>query len=365
MKLTPDDLDLLEPAAWASYVDADDAALEAKRLLRTFESGVAVPALLTPDEFEGVDPARTVYSVERTGEWSIVARVPNLEESFAWLVPEGEADRSVSGVLADVSHAHGTAPQPWEASAIQCFVDCLHVRNEHPLGTETGLVFLHDPLLEGVRRGQPLLPTSLTEVTVDGRHVGGHARHAVHTVAFMAAAASEYLAAGSSAAPFRALLPCDGEPLLAVARARALRIVLGHIFDAFGIDRGALEIWGFVGGTLPSPHRATHQIRLTLGCAAAILGSCDRVVAEPYRDGDAHDVNSLRLAVNVPRILRFESHLGVVDDAMRGSYYVETLTGQLIEASWAAFLSIETAGGLLEAATAGLLPGLFDEPAGR
>jgi methylmalonyl-CoA mutase len=56
-----------------------------------------------------------------------------------------------------------------------------------------------------------------------------------------------------------------------------------------------------------------------------------------------------RLAINVQRILKEESHLDAVADPAGGAYYIEALTGALASAAWKLFQQIEAEGGFAAA----------------
>lgn len=47
-------------------------------------------------------------------------------------------------------------------------------------------------------------------------------------------------------------------------------------------------------------------------------------------------------------MLAYESIINVFEDAVNGSYYIEDITKQFAEKSWALFVEIEEAGGYLE-----------------
>jgi methylmalonyl-CoA mutase len=100
---------------------------------------------------------------------------------------------------------------------------------------------------------------------------------------------------------------------------------------------------------------------MAVAAVSAVLGTCDRIVAEPYPDGDPCDDDSFRLAVNVLRLLKYECYLGVVQDALAGAYYVEALTRQIVARCWEAFLEIEDAGGIQSTAHSSSLGSILEK----
>ena len=62
-----------------------------------------------------------------------------------------------------------------------------------------------------------------------------------------------------------------------------------------------------------------------------------------------------QMSVRIQQILQEETGVCAVTDPLGGSYYVETLTGQLVEKAWAFFEEIQQQGGYLAALDSGWL----------
>lgn len=71
-----------------------------------------------------------------------------------------------------------------------------------------------------------------------------------------------------------------------------------------------------------------NMLKSTTAALAAIAGGCDALTVHPEKEDDQM---LSRIARNVSTILREESHLNKVADATAGSYYVDSLTQQIIE----------------------------------
>jgi methylmalonyl-CoA mutase len=71
----------------------------------------------------------------------------------------------------------------------------------------------------------------------------------------------------------------------------------------------------------------TNLLRATTEALSAVIGGCDALEVRPLRYSE-------RLALNVQRILKEESHLDKVADPAGGSYYIESLTHSMAEAAW-------------------------------
>ena len=55
--------------------------------------------------------------------------------------------------------------------------------------------------------------------------------------------------------------------------------------------------------------------------------------------------SSVRFARNIQLVIKEETHADKVIDPAGGSYFIETLTSELVEKAWALFLDIEADGG--------------------
>ena len=65
--------------------------------------------------------------------------------------------------------------------------------------------------------------------------------------------------------------------------------------------------------------------------------------------------NSEEISFKQQIVLAYESIINVFEDASNGSYYVEDITRQIAEKSWALFVEIEEAGGYPELLKQGII----------
>lgn len=140
---------------------------------------------------------------------------------------------------------------------------------------------------------------------------------------------------------------------LEIAKLRALRVLLSRFLSHYSLS--IIHYPLFIHAQTSTFYDATvtpytNLIRATTEAMAAVIGGCDVLTVHPYdtvlgqQSEFAH-----RIAQNVPLLLKEESYLGKVADPSAGSYYVENLTHQLVEATWALFLDVEKRGGLAKA----------------
>lgn len=92
-----------------------------------------------------------------------------------------------------------------------------------------------------------------------------------------------------------------------------------------------------------------NMLRTTTECMSAILGGANTIFNLPY-DSIYHKDNDFaqRIALNQLVLLKEESYFDKVDNPTEGSYYIETLTGQLAEKALVLFKAIEKDGGFLK-----------------
>src|SRR5699024_10013800 len=78
---------------------------------------------------------------------------------------------------------------------------------------------------------------------------------------------------------------------------------------------------------------------------AAVIGGTDILTVHPHNILTGSNALSRRYARNVQLVLKEETYVDDVIDHSGGSYFVETLTNEYIEAAWDYFLEIEELGG--------------------
>ena len=194
--------------------------------------------------------------------------------------------------------------------------------------------------------------------------------------------------AGASAAQELGIAMATGIATLRAASAHGLSVdrAAGQLLFVFALRadlfmevaklRAARALWARVvvacGGSPPAGRMVIHArtspadrtardpwvnlLRTTTECFSAVVGGADSIHAGPFDEAvGLSDDFSRRIAANIQLLLREESHLHAVADPAGGSWYVEGLTEQLIEAGWAELQAIETAGGMATVLQSGWL----------
>ncbi len=138
-----------------------------------------------------------------------------------------------------------------------------------------------------------------------------------------------------------------------VAKIRAARILWAKIIEAYGgsEEAGKMVIHGvtsFYNQTKYDPY--VNMLRTTTEAFSGIVAGVDSLRTNPFDQvyGET-DKFSRRVARNTQIVLKEESHLDQLIDPAGGSYYVEKLTHDVAEKSWALFQGLQEKGGMLEA----------------
>lgn len=149
-------------------------------------------------------------------------------------------------------------------------------------------------------------------------------------------------------------LSADADQFLTTAKFRAMRLLVARVFEASGLAGQTCRIHAESAWRMMS-RRDSHlnMLRATSAVLAAAAGGADSVAVLPFDLGG--DAFADRMARNAQTIARDEAALFRVGDPGAGSGAIETLTGQLAEAAWAAFQAIEADGGLLASVRSGTI----------
>ncbi|HHL52589.1 MAG TPA: hypothetical protein ENJ39_04375 [Flammeovirgaceae bacterium] len=150
------------------------------------------------------------------------------------------------------------------------------------------------------------------------------------------------LPAGDDQAAARAVstaykLQVPANYFMGIAKVRSLRLLLVHFFSAYGWQKQPADFHILaVSPHWQHPDLGPHEnmLKATTAAMAAVIGGCNALLTEPGGD----DPQERLVARNIALILEYEAHLDKVADPAAGSYFIENLTGQLVNKVWEAFL---------------------------
>lgn len=145
-----------------------------------------------------------------------------------------------------------------------------------------------------------------------------------------------------------------GNYFFEMAKLRAFKIIFYQFSKEYDLD----EIpYIFAETSLRNKAVSDHEnnlIRSTLELASAMIAGADAVFSNNYLVDESTDISE-EISFKQQIVLAYESIINVFEDASNGSYYVEDVTRQMAEKSWALFVEMEEAGGYLELLKQGVI----------
>jgi methylmalonyl-CoA mutase N-terminal domain/subunit len=216
-------------------------------------------------------------------------------------------------------------------------------------------------------------------ISISGYHIREAGSTAVEEIAFTLANAKAYLkAAIDSGLSVDSVAPrisffwnAHNDFFEEIAKYRAARTLWATIVrEDFGSKdprSGMLRFHTQTGGsTLTAQEPENNIVRVALQALAAVLGGTqslhtnakDEALALPTEE-------SVRTALRTQQIIAYESGVADVVDPLAGSYYVESLTRQLIERAQALISEVDAQGGSVAAIESGWMQERITESAYR
>lgn len=145
-----------------------------------------------------------------------------------------------------------------------------------------------------------------------------------------------------------------GNYFFEMAKLRAFKMVFNQLSKEYGLDEVP---YIFAETSLRNKAVSDNEnnlIRSTLELASAMIGGADAVFTNNYLVDRSTD-NSEEISFKQQIVLAYESIINVFEDAANGSYYIEDITQQIADKSWALFVEMEEAGGYLELLKQGVI----------
>ena len=204
-------------------------------------------------------------------------------------------------------------------------------------------------------------------ISISGYHIREAGSTAVEEIAFTLSNAKAYLRAARDAGiDLDVVAPrisffwnAHNDFFEEVAKFRAARFLWAHITrEEFACKDPRSQMLRFhtqtAGSTLTAQEPDNNVVRVTLQALAAVLGGTqslhtngkDEALALPTAD-------SAKLALRTQQIIGYESGVTDVVDPLAGSYYVESLTNELIERARGVIAEVDEMGGSIAAIESG------------
>jgi methylmalonyl-CoA mutase len=153
-------------------------------------------------------------------------------------------------------------------------------------------------------------------------------------------------------------LAATADQFATIATFRAVRRLWARVAEAAGAPGATSPVHAITATAMMTAYDPwVNALRSTVACFAAGIAGADAVTVLPHDHlrGDAATELGRRIGRNTQSILLRESHLAEVLDPAGGSWFVETFTDELANASWAWVQEIEAAGGFRAAVASGLV----------
>ena len=215
-------------------------------------------------------------------------------------------------------------------------------------------------------------------ISISGYHMQEAGANLVQELAFTLADGREYvraaLAAGMDVDKFAGRLSfffaIGMNFFMEAAKLRAARFLWHRIMSEFNPQKpGSLMLRTHCqtsGVSLQEQDPYNNVVRTAYEAMAAALGGTQSLHTNALDEAIALPTEfSARIARNTQLILQEETGITHVVDPLAGSYYVEALTGELIEKAWALIEEVEELGGMTKAVATGMPKLRIEETAAR
>jgi methylmalonyl-CoA mutase N-terminal domain/subunit len=204
-------------------------------------------------------------------------------------------------------------------------------------------------------------------ISISGYHIREAGSTAVEEIAFTLSNAKAYLRAARAAGiELDAVAPrisffwnAHNDFFEEIAKFRAARFLWAHITrDEFGCADPRSQMLRFHaqtgGSTLTAQEPDNNVVRVTLQALAAVLGGTQSLHTNGKDEAlSLPTAQSAQVALRTQQIIGYESGVADVVDPLAGSYYVESLTNELIERARALIAEVDDLGGSVEAIESG------------
>jgi len=208
---------------------------------------------------------------------------------------------------------------------------------------------------------------SWNTISISGYHIREAGSTALEEIAFTLSNGKAYLnAARNSGIDLDSIAPrlsffwnAHNDFFEEIAKFRAARYLWAHITrDEFGCKDPRSHMLRFhtqtAGSTLTAQEPDNNVVRVTLQALAAVLGGTQSLHTNGKDEALAlPTAEAAKLALRTQQIIGFESGVADVVDPLAGSYYVESLTNELIARAAALIREIDELGGSIAAIESG------------
>lgn len=247
------------------------------------------------------------------------------------------------------------------------------VRNTYIYPPEPSMKIVSD-IIEYTTNEMP----KFNSISISGYHMHEAGANLVQELAFTLADGKEYVRAALSkgldidafAGRLSFFFAIGMNFFMEVAKLRAARLIWARIMAEFNPKQKSSSLLRVhcqtSGVSLQEEDPYNNIVRTSYEALAAALGGTQSLHTNAFDEAMGLPTEfSSRIARNTQLIMQEELGITKVIDPLAGSYYVETLTDQLVEKAWEIIEEIEGLGGMTEAVASGLPKSRIEESAAR
>jgi methylmalonyl-CoA mutase len=247
------------------------------------------------------------------------------------------------------------------------------VRNTYIYPPEPSMKIVSD-IIEYTTNEMP----KFNSISISGYHMHEAGANLVQELAFTLADGKEYVRAALSkgldidafAGRLSFFFAIGMNFFMEVAKLRAARLIWARIMAEFNPKQKSSSLLRVhcqtSGVSLQEEDPYNNIVRTSYEALAAALGGTQSLHTNAFDEAMGLPTEfSSRIARNTQLIMQEELGITKVIDPLAGSYYVETLTDQLVEKAWEIIEEIEDLGGMTEAVASGLPKSRIEESAAR
>ncbi|TVQ84904.1 MAG: methylmalonyl-CoA mutase small subunit, partial [Bacteroidetes bacterium] len=205
-------------------------------------------------------------------------------------------------------------------------------------------------------------------ININGQHYHNAGANIVQELAFSLSQANEYMAAltekgftADEIAPrIQFTFAVGSNYFLEIGKLRAVKMLWAKIVEQYkpnSAESMKMNIHAVTSGWNKSIYDShVNMLRTTTEVMAAAIGGIDSMTVQPFDSTfKKPDEFSGRIARNQQIVLKNEAWLSKVADAAAGSYYIESITDAIADATWKLFVQMEEAGGFVKAVESGFI----------
>lgn len=119
-----------------------------------------------------------------------------------------------------------------------------------------------------------------------------------------------------------------------IASLRAFKILWNNYLSAYRIKSFPPDIMLGINHDSFTEDENDDLIVTTILCMSGAISGVGSINLAPKEHNITDPQNTMRLMLNIQNIMKLESNMDVVEDAMAGSYAIETATNKLASAAW-------------------------------